>query len=84
MALAAAGGGHLTVLTVNDPLLEAAAAAAGRAHTVRDQVEAALFEILSGIPPTAPPVIPAIDVVTGDAAAGDPARRHAGAAPTSS
>ena len=69
VALAATGGGHLTVLTVNDPLLEAAAAAAGCAHTVRDQVEAALFEILSGIPPTIPPVIPAIDVVTGEAAA---------------
>ncbi len=69
VALAAAGGGHLTVLTVNDPLLDAAAAAAGCAHTVRDQVEAALFEILSGIPPTVPPVIPAIEVVTGDAAA---------------
>jgi nucleotide-binding universal stress UspA family protein len=68
VALTAVGGGRLTVVTVNDPLLEAAAAAAGRGGTVRDQVETALIGILGRMPECTPPVIPAIDVVTGEAA----------------
>ena len=67
-ALAAVGGGHLTILAVNDPLLEAAASAAGRGGTVRDQVEAALVALLERMPQSSPAVIPAIDVVTGQAA----------------
>ncbi len=68
VALSALGGGRLTIVTVNDPLLEAAAAAAGRGGTVRDQVEAALVAVLGRMPLTTPAVIPAIDVVTGEAA----------------
>ncbi len=69
VAIAAAGGGHLTLLAVNDPLLESAAAAAGRGETVRVQAEAALEHLLSRIPPLTPAVIPAIDIVTGQPAA---------------
>jgi nucleotide-binding universal stress UspA family protein len=68
VALTAMDGGRLTIVAVNDPLLEAAAAAAGRGGTVRDQVEAALVAILDRMPKSAPTVIPAIDVVTGQAA----------------
>jgi nucleotide-binding universal stress UspA family protein len=68
VAVTAVSGGRLTVVTVNDPLLEAAAAAAGRGDTVRDQVEAALVAILGRMPECRPRVVPAIDVVTGDAA----------------
>ncbi|MGE0363995.1 MAG: universal stress protein [Vicinamibacterales bacterium] len=68
VALAAARGGHLTVVTVTDPLLEAAAAAAGRGATVHDQVEEALVATLARLPETTPRVTPAIDTVTGDAA----------------
>lgn len=68
VALAAVGGGRLTIVAVNDPLLDAAASAAGRGGTVRDQVEAALVTILERMPVSTPRVIPAIDVVTGQAA----------------
>jgi nucleotide-binding universal stress UspA family protein len=68
VALAAVGGGRLTLVAVNDPLLEAAASAAGRGGTVRDQVEAALVAVLARMPLSTPAVIPAIDVVTGQAA----------------
>ncbi len=68
VALTATAGGHLTVLAVTDPLLEAAAAAAGRGDTVRDQVEEALVALLGRLPETTPRVTPAIDTVTGDAA----------------
>ena len=81
VALTAVGGGRLTVVTVNDPLLEAAAAAAGRGGTVRDQVEAALVDTLGRLPEATPHVIPAIDVVTGEAAPEilkAAARAHAG------
>lgn len=69
VALAGATGAHLTVLTVNDPVLVAASAAAGHGATLRSQVEAALEALLAGLPQHVPPVVPAIDVVTG--AAGD-------------
>lgn len=69
VALAAATGAHLTVLTVNDPVLVAATAAAGHGATLRSQVEAALEALLARMPQHAPPVVPALDVVTG--AAGD-------------
>jgi nucleotide-binding universal stress UspA family protein len=68
VALAALGGGHLTVLTVNDPLLHSAAAAAGRGGTVDAQVEAALTDLLQRLPETTPRIVPAIDVVTGEPA----------------
>jgi nucleotide-binding universal stress UspA family protein len=68
VAVTAVSGGRLTLVAVNDPLLEAAAAAAGRGGTVRDQVEAALVAMLARTPVCAPAVIPAIDVVTGEAA----------------
>ena len=50
VALAAVGGGRLTIVAVNDPLLEAAASAAGRGGTLRDQVEAALVAVLARMP----------------------------------
>lgn len=69
VALAGTAGAHLTVLTVNDPVLVAATAAAGHGATLRSQVEAALEALLAGLPQHSPPVVPAIDVATG--AAGD-------------
>jgi nucleotide-binding universal stress UspA family protein len=69
-AVALAGAFHtrLTVVTVNDPLLVASVAAAGHAGTLRDQVEAALTEMLERIPAHTQRVLPAIDIVTGEAA----------------
>ncbi|MGD9906530.1 MAG: universal stress protein [Vicinamibacterales bacterium] len=68
LALTAARGGHLTIVAVTDPLLASAAAAAGRGETVHAQVEEALTALLARLPRTTPPVMPAIDTVTGDAA----------------
>lgn len=65
LALAGAFGAHVTVVTVNDPLLVAGARAAGYGDTLRDQVEAALQETLGRMPAAASPLLPAIDVVTG-------------------
>ena len=65
VALAGAFHARLTVVTVNDPLLVAAAAAAGYADTLRDQVAAALLEALARVPAPAPRVPAAIDIVTG-------------------
>jgi nucleotide-binding universal stress UspA family protein len=66
VSLTTAGGGHLTVLTVNDPLLQSAAAAAGRGEAMHVQVETALVDVLSRLPETVPRVVPAIDIVAGD------------------
>jgi nucleotide-binding universal stress UspA family protein len=68
VALAAATGGHLTVLAVNDPLLVAAAGAAGRGDTVRAQVEAELRAMLERLPLVTPRLLPALDIATGHAA----------------
>lgn len=65
LALAGAFGGHLTVVTINDPTLVAGAEAAGYGETLRDQVEAALQETLARMPAAASPLLPAIDIVTG-------------------
>ncbi len=65
LALAGAFGAHLTVVTINDPVLVAGAAAAGYASTLRDQVEAALQDTLGRMPAAASPRLPAIDIVTG-------------------
>jgi nucleotide-binding universal stress UspA family protein len=67
VALAAMGGGRLTALAVNDPLLHSAAAAAGRGETVDAQVEAALTDLLARLPEVMPPVVPAIEIATGEA-----------------
>lgn len=67
IALAGATGAHLTVLTVNDPVLVAATSAAGHGATLRGQVEAALEALLARMPQHTPPVVPALDAVTGDA-----------------
>lgn len=69
LALAGATGAHLTVVTVNDPVLVAATAAAGHGATLRSQVESAIATLLSGLPAHVPAIVPAVDVVTG--AAGD-------------
>ena len=68
VALAGAFPARLTVVSVNDPLLVAGAAAAGHAGTLRDQVEAALTEMLGRVPAHSQRVLPAIHIVTGEAA----------------
>ncbi len=68
LALSGAFGAHLTVVTVNDPTLVAAAAASGHGATIRDQVEDALQQTLGRMPAAASPLLPAIDVVTGEPA----------------
>lgn len=68
LAIAGAFGGHLTVVTVNDPMLVAGAEAAGYGDSLRDQVEAALQETLGRMPAAASPLLPAIDIVTGEPA----------------
>lgn len=68
VALAGAWHARLTVVTVNDALLVEAAAAAGHAHTLRDQGEAALLDLLGRVPAHTTRVLPAIDVATGPAA----------------
>lgn len=65
LALTAAFGAHLTVVTVNDPALVELAEAAGHAETLRDQVEVALMETLERLPAAASPLLPAIEIVTG-------------------
>jgi nucleotide-binding universal stress UspA family protein len=64
-ALAAHSGARLTVVAVNDPVLVAAASAAGHGATVRGQVETAIAEMLARMPrPTAAGEV-AIDIATG-------------------
>ncbi len=65
LALAAAFGAHLTVVTVNDPMLVAGAEASGYGASLRDQVESALQDTLGRMPAAASPLLPAIDIVTG-------------------
>jgi nucleotide-binding universal stress UspA family protein len=65
VAIAGATGAHLTVVTINDPVLVAATSAAGHAATLRAQVEAALEETLARVPQHTTRVVPAIDIVTG-------------------
>lgn len=68
LTLTAAFGAHLTVVTVNDPVLVAAAGAAGHGETLRDQVEAALIATLERLPAVASPLVPGIDIAEGDPA----------------
>ena len=65
LALAGAFGAPVTVVTNNDPMLVAGAEASGYGESLRDQVEAALQDTLSRMPPAASPLLPAIDIVTG-------------------
>jgi nucleotide-binding universal stress UspA family protein len=69
-ALTAAWGARLTLITVADPLLEAAAEAAGRADQLRDQAQQALRDLLVRVWPgtAAHPSPPAVDVAIGDPA----------------
>ena len=68
-ALAAAWNAHLTLLTVNDPLLDAAADAAGRAGAMREQTQQALRDVLARVwPEGAGRRTPAVDVAIGDPA----------------
>jgi nucleotide-binding universal stress UspA family protein len=66
-ALAAAFHARLTVLTVSDPLLVSATAAAGHASTLRDQIDAALAAMLSRVPGPAGASPPGIEVAAGPA-----------------
>ena len=65
LALAGAFGAHLTVVTVNDPMLVAGAEASGYGASLRDQVESALQDTLGRMPAATSPLLPAIDIVTG-------------------
>jgi len=65
LALTGAFGAHLTVVTINDPVLVAGADAAGYGESLRDQVEAALQDTLGRMPATASPLLPGIDIVIG-------------------
>ncbi len=65
LAIAGAFGAHVTVVTINDPMLVAGAEAAGYSESLRDQVEEALQETLGRMPAAASPLLPAIDIVTG-------------------
>lgn len=66
-ALAASAGARLTIVVVNDPVLVAAATAAGYGATLRDQVEAALAETLTRVPGSSLSGAPTIDIATGPA-----------------
>lgn len=68
VALSGLVAAHLTVVTVNDPLLVAAAAASGHADALNDQVERALLETLERVPVPESPLLPALDIVTGEPA----------------
>ncbi len=91
VALSGLVAAHLTVVTVNDPLLVAAAAASGHEDALNDQVERALLETLERVPAPESPLLPALDIVTGERrwavgpadGAGDPvhARHRGGRAP---
>lgn len=68
VALSGLVAAHLTVVTVNDPLLVAAAAASGHEDALNDQVERALLETLERVPAPESPLLPALDIVTGEPA----------------
>lgn len=68
VALSGLVAAHLTVVTVNDPLLVAAAAASGHDEALNDQVERALLETLERVPAPESPLLPALDIVTGEPA----------------
>lgn len=68
VALSGLVAAHLTVVTVNDPLLVAAAAASGHDDALNDQVERALLETLERVPAPESPLLPALDIVTGEPA----------------
>ena len=68
VALSGLVAAHLTVVTVNDPLLVAAAAASGHADALNEQVERALLETLERVPAPESPLLPALDIVTGEPA----------------
>jgi len=65
LAIAGAFGAHVTVVTINDPVLVAGADAAGYRDSLRDQVEEALQETLGRMPAAASPLLPGIEIVTG-------------------
>jgi nucleotide-binding universal stress UspA family protein len=67
IALSGLVAAHLTVVTVNDPLLVAAAAASGHGDALNDQMERALLDTLERVPATDSPLLPALGV-TGDPA----------------
>ena len=68
VALSGLVAAHLTVVTVNDPLLVAAAAASGHADALNEQVERALLETLERVPAPESPLLPALDIVTSEPA----------------
>ncbi len=68
IALAGLTGAHLTILTVNDPILDAAAHAAGTAHTVNAQTQKELRALFARLVAGGPSVPMGVAVVVGKAA----------------
>jgi len=69
LSLARATGGHLTLVTVVDPLLNAGAEAAGAAETLHQQTQQELRSLLERSAAAGPlPGVPAVAVRIGNAA----------------
>jgi nucleotide-binding universal stress UspA family protein len=69
LSLARATGGHVTLVTVVDPLLSAGASAAGAAEALNDQTQQELRQLLDRAAPGVMPAnLPAVSVRVGDAA----------------
>jgi len=69
LALARAAAGHLTLVTVVDPLLNAGAEAAGAAETLHQQTQQELQSLLERSAAAGPlPGVPAVAVRVGNAA----------------
>jgi nucleotide-binding universal stress UspA family protein len=69
IALAESSGAHLTLLTVTDPLLDAAARASGTQAVVRAQTQTALGELFERLAAGGSGVTMAVAVAVGEAAA---------------
>lgn len=70
LALARATHGHVTLVTVVDPLLDAASAAAGAEEALHEQTQRELRQLLERASPGLPPAtMPAVSVRVGKPAA---------------
>ena len=66
VSLATASGAHLTLLHVTDPLLDAAAHAAGTQDTIAEQTQAALHTLLDEVSPEGVAGPMAVSVAVGE------------------
>ena len=70
LSLARSTGGHVTLVTVVDPLLSAGASAAGADEALNEQTQQELRQLLDRAAPAVLPAnLPAVSVRVGDAAA---------------